>query len=121
MTPWIEFEKFITGILELHNFESFWNVNLTIGGIRRQFDVIARKNNDIVGIDCKFWDNKKSKKTSLINSAVKQKERCLLFKDLFGLTITPLIVTNKEDLCGEYENINIVPLNKLNNYLLENY
>jgi Restriction endonuclease len=121
MTDWQDFEKFVSNILELHNFISFWNVNLTINGSRRQFDVIARKNNSFIGIDCKFWDNKKSKKSGLVKSAKLQKDRCLLITHLFGLNIIPLIVTNKEDLCGCFEGINIVPLNKLNNYLLENY
>jgi hypothetical protein len=121
MGAWADFEKFVSEVLKLHNFESFWNVNVTINGSRRQFDIIARKNNDIIGIDCKFWDNKKTKAGRLVDSALKQKERCLLLDGLFGLTIIPLIVTNKEDLCGEFENINIVPLNKLNNYLLDNY
>jgi hypothetical protein len=57
----------------------------------------------------------------LIACALKQKERCLLLAKLFKLEAIPLIVTNKEDLCGSFEGINIVPLNKLNNYLLENY
>ncbi|MDD4353692.1 MAG: restriction endonuclease [Candidatus Nanoarchaeia archaeon] len=118
---WVDFEKFIKEILELHHFDSFWNVNLTIAGIRRQFDVIAKKNNTLIGIDCKFWDNKKTKKSGLIKSAIKQKDRCLLVEGLFGVNIIPIIVTNKEDLCGNFEGINIVPLNKLNNYLLENY
>ncbi|MFA5303641.1 MAG: hypothetical protein WC393_03840 [Candidatus Nanoarchaeia archaeon] len=121
MKDWKSFEKFIAQVLELHNFKSFWNVNLTLNGIRRQFDVVARKGSVIIGIDCKFWDNKKTKKCGLVSSAIKQKERCLLLNDLFGLNITSLIVTNKEDLCGCFENINIVPLNRLNSYLLDNY
>jgi hypothetical protein len=121
MSDWLDFEKFVSEVLELHHFDSFWNVNITITGIRRQFDIIARKNDEIIGIDCKLWDNKKTKKSSLVNSAKKQKDRCLLLAQLFGLAITPLIITNKEDLCGEFENINIVPLNRLNSYLLDNY
>jgi hypothetical protein len=121
MSNWSNFEKFVSEVLELHHFDSYWNVNLTVGGVRRQFDVIAKKNNEILGIDCKFWDNKKSKKSGLINSVKKQKERCLIAAKLFGINITPLIVTNKEDLCGCFEDTSIVPLNKLNNYLLNNY
>jgi len=122
MDNWKGFEKLVSEVLELHHFDSYWNVNLTISGVRRQFDIIARKNDDIIGIDCKQWNAKKTKSSALISSARKQKDRCLMLGSLFGLKcITPLIITQNEDLCGEFEGINIVPLGKLNSYLLDNY
>ncbi|MFA5333672.1 MAG: hypothetical protein WC376_04200 [Candidatus Nanoarchaeia archaeon] len=121
MNDWIDFEKFVSQVLELHNFKSFWNVNLTLNGLRRQFDVVARKGGVVIGIDCKAWNNKRTKKSGLVSSAIKQKERCLLLNDVFGVRAIPLIVTNKEDLCGSFEDINIVPLDRLNSYLLDNY
>lgn len=121
MNDWQEFELLVKNALEEHYFESYWNVNLTLAGKRRQFDIIARKRNDVLGIDCKFWDNKKTKASALIICAQKQKERCLIAESLFGIKIVPLIVTDREDLCGEFEGICIVPLDKLRDYLLENY
>lgn len=116
---WKEFEQIIKEILELHNYTSYWNVNLTIAGKRRQYDVVGLKNNHALIIDCKKWCNKRSKKSKLIESVNLHKERCKMFKQLFDKNIIPLIVTHKEDSIIEHDNVYIVPVYKFNDYLLK--
>ncbi|VVB75737.1 Uncharacterised protein [Candidatus Tiddalikarchaeum anstoanum] len=115
---WKNFEKLVCDILELHNYTSFHNVNLTINHERRQFDVLGMKNNTCLAIDCKKWDNKKSRSAKLKEAVLTQKNRCKILKSLLGKKVLPLIVTFSEDSIIEYEGVNIVPLRALNDYIL---
>ncbi|MBN1923774.1 MAG: restriction endonuclease [Nanoarchaeota archaeon] len=116
---WKEFEKLISEVLELHNYTTYWNVNVTINGVRRQFDVIANRNNYSLIIDCKKWCNKKSKASALRNAVIKHKKRCDFYGQLLQKKVIPLIVTYAEDDIKVHDGVCIVPLQMLNNFILE--
>lgn len=115
---WKKFEQLISEVLKLHDYETFWNVNLTINKKRRQFDVVANKPSHSLLIECKKWCNKKSKISGLKTAVVKHKKRCEFYKQLMNTEVIPLIVIYKEEPIKFHKKIFIVPLNKLNNFIL---
>lgn len=115
---WKGFEQAVSEILELHNFASFWNVNITIGGLRRQFDIIANSNNETLLVECKKWSNKKSKVSALKNAVLEHKKRTELYKNLFNKKATPVLITYNEEPIIFHEGVYIVPLARLNDFLL---
>jgi len=116
---WKEFESLTKEIFELHNYDSFFNINLSVEGHRRQFDVIAMKSNKCLIIDCKKWNNKISKVSALKIVVEKHIERCNFFKKFSNKDIVPLIIIYNEEPILKYNNVFIVSLNKLNNFIQE--
>ena len=116
---WKTFEQLITEVFERHHYASFWNVNLTIEGRRRQYDIIAVKGDKCVIVDCKKWDNRISRVSALKTAVEKHKQRCQFYNLLMQKTVTPVIITYNEEPILEYEHTYIVPLNRLNDFLLK--
>lgn len=116
---WRSFEQLISEVLELHNYSTHWNVNLTINKVRRQFDIIASKGSTALLIDCKKWNNKKSKVAALKNAVLKHKERCAFYAELFQKELIPIIITYCEEPIFYHEGVYIVPLHKLNDFILK--
>ena len=116
---WQGFEKIISEVLTLHNFSSYWNVNVTIDKTRRQFDVVANKKNYSLLIECKKWCNKKSKVSALKKAVEKHKKRCKFYGQLFCKKVIPLIVTYNEEPVTFHNGVFIVSINKLNSFSLK--
>jgi Holliday junction resolvase-like predicted endonuclease len=128
---WKEFEELVMKILEEHNFHPFHNFRFRMNRLY-EIDVLATKNDLVLGIDCKQWNKGRYKKTSLKYAVKTQKERMKKFqkmlnknvitKDILNLPektkIIPLIVTWFEEDLIEYEKVFIVPIWKLNQFLL---
>ena len=115
---WKDFEQIISEVFETHNYKSFWNVNLTINGKRWQFDVVSVKNAKHLLIECKKWGNKKSRLSALRNAAVKHKEKCGFYKEFVNQDVLPVIIIYNDECVKELENVYVVPLNKLNDFIL---
>jgi len=116
---WKGFERLIAQVLELHNFEAYWNTTLTISGFKRQFDVIANKNDCSLVIDCKKWNSKKGQVNALIKSADKHLERCSFLNKILGRKeVIPVIITYNEEPIVQYKDVFVVPLHRLNDFIL---
>jgi Holliday junction resolvase-like predicted endonuclease len=129
---WKDFEKAVAEIFERNDFKikhNFWFKTKN----RYQIDVIAIRQGKIFCVDCKQWGKGRYKKTGL-KQAVKEQEkrvkelRKFLKKNFIAQSMLkidlsfkfyPLIVTLlQEDVVKENETF-VVPVWKLNNFLME--
>lgn len=115
-TDWKGFEDICAQILEKHGFNVTKHFIFKSEGRKQEIDVLARGNRMILALECKYWDIRPGKKSALITTARKHKERIekLQLKDL----IIPIIVTWFEEDVFIENGVWIVPISKLNNFVL---
>jgi len=123
---WKEFEELITEILKNHDFKVYQNFRFKTRR-RYEIDIFGIKGNSILTIDCKQWGRGRYKKSSLKNAVDSQKERTEELKKFLknnliiktqGKKLIPLIITWLEEDLTEYDKTLIVPIWKLNEFLL---
>ncbi len=128
---WKEFEELTMRILNNHDFTVFQNFRFKT---ERKFeiDIIASDVNNLLAIDCKQWNRGRHKKTSLKYAVEEQKYRLEEFKKFIKnnpiaknkfqinekIKFTPLIVTWFEEDLLKHEDTFVVPVWKLNQFLL---
>ena len=112
---WRDFE-FLTGmILEEKDFEVTKNIILTKP--RMEIDVVGKKMNTALLIDCKHWKN--MNKSALDKIVKKQIERVKRFVSDKRISALPVIVTLHQEQIQFVDNIPIVPIMKLSSFLDE--
>ncbi len=112
---WRDFET-ITGIvLEENDFDVTKNLVLTKP--RMEIDVIGKKMNLALLIDCKHWKN--MTKSALDEIVKKQIERVKRYVADEGITALPVIVTLHQEGIQLVDNVPIVPIMKLTSFLDE--
>ena len=112
---WRDFEA-ITGIvLEENDFDVTKNLVLTKP--RMEIDVIGKKMNLALLIDCKHWKN--MTKSALDEIVKKQIERVKRYVADEGITALPVIVTLHQEGIQLVDNVPIVPIMKLTSFLDE--
>ena len=112
---WRDFEA-ITGIvLEENDFDVTKNLVLTKP--RMEIDVIGKKMNLALLIDCKHWKN--MSKSALDEIVKKQIERVKRYVADEDITALPVIVTLHQEGTQLVENVPIVPIMKLPSFLDE--
>ena len=112
---WRDFEA-ITGIvLEENDFDVIKNLVLTKP--RMEIDVIGKKMNLALLIDCKHWKN--MTKSALDEIVKKQIERVKRYVADEGITALPVIVTLHQEGIQLVDNVPIVPIMKLTSFLDE--
>ena len=109
-TGWQSFEKLVANIFEEHGYKTQTNTVIT-GKEKTQVDVIAEGYGKKIVIECKKWKNNNS--GMMLKEVKKQQTRKELLK-----ANEAIIITLKEFKQKKVEEINIIPLNKLNNYLI---
>lgn len=129
---WREFEQIIMEIFENNNFRVRKNFRFKTRR-RYEIDILAIKRNKVLCVDCKEWGRGRYKKTGLKHAIEKQEERVKELKKFLknnpiaqnklkinmNYEFHPLIVTwLQEDLIKENDTL-IVPVWKLNSFLLE--
>ena len=112
---WRDFE-FITGlILEEKDFDVTKNLILTQP--RMEIDVIGKKMDIALLIDCKHWKN--MSKSALDEIVQKQIERVKRFVSIENMSALPVIVTLHQEKIQFVGNVPIVPIMKLPSFLDE--
>jgi len=128
---WKQFEEFIIEILKNHDFIAFQNFRFKTER-RFEVDILASDGNNVFVVDCKHWDRGRYKKTGLKYAVEEQKYRLeelkkfiknnFVAKNKFKITektrFTPLIITWFEEDLLKYEDTFVVPVWKLNQFLL---
>ena len=121
---WKEFEGFCSRVLEEHDWRVQKNFRFK-SGRRYEIDILAKKGSRILAIDCKHWGIRPGKATQLRYAAEMQAERAselsrINMLDSFGkkTEFHPLIVTLLQEDINEESGVWIVPVFKLNNFLL---
>ena len=111
---WQGFERIVGELFKMHDYSVEISKVVVKEKMKRQFDVIARKNGKTLLIDCKKW-NKNRYKTSALKTAVeKQVERTVFYP---GLNKTPLIVTWYDEDLVFHNKVPVVPVGRLNDFL----
>ncbi|MFH1364062.1 MAG: NERD domain-containing protein, partial [Candidatus Aenigmatarchaeota archaeon] len=122
---WQEFEEFCESVLQEHEWKTRKNYRFKTKR-RYEIDILAMKGNRILAVDCKHWGIRKGKKSQLASAIEKQKTRAKEFKKInFFMEmerkhkISPLIITwFEEDIIREKDTF-VIPISKLNTFLLE--
>ncbi|MDI6825746.1 MAG: nuclease-related domain-containing protein [Candidatus Aenigmarchaeota archaeon] len=128
---WKQFEELVAEIFKKHDFLTFHNFRFKTDR-RFEVDILAFDKNYVFVIDCKQWSRGRYKKTGLKYAVEGQKYRLEELKNFLKdnpiakskLKITektkfiPLIVTLFEEDLLKHEDTIIVPVWKLNQFLL---
>lgn len=128
---WKQFEGLVMKILNKHDFSTFQNFKFKTER-RFEIDIIASDRNNVFIIDCKQWNRGRYKKTSLKYAIEEQKNRLEEFRKFvknnpiaknkfqinFKTKFFPLIVTWFEEDLIKYEETYVIPVWKLNQFLL---
>ena len=112
---WKDFESLTGIILEEKNFEVTKNLILTKP--RMEIDVIGKKMDIALLIDCKHWKN--MSKSALDEIVRKQVERVKHFVSIETMSALPVIVTLHQETIQFVGNVPIVPIMKLPSFLDE--
>ena len=113
--PWKDFESLTGLILEEKDFEVTKNLILTKP--RMEIDVIGKKMDIALLIDCKHWKN--MSKSALDEIVKKQVERVKHFVSIENMSALPVIVTLHQETIQFIGNVPIVPIMKLSSFLDE--
>tara|TARA_B100001750_G_scaffold205311_1_gene182286 strand:- start:648 stop:1277 length:630 start_codon:yes stop_codon:yes gene_type:complete len=112
---WKDFESLTGLILEEKDFDVTKNLILTKP--RMEIDVIGRKMEIALLIDCKHWKN--MSKSTLDEIVKKQIERVKHFVSIENMPALPVIVTLHQETIQFIGNVPIVPIMKLSSFLDE--
>ena len=112
---WKDFESLTGIILEEKDFEVTKNLILTKP--RMEIDVIGKKMDIALLIDCKHWKN--MSKSALDEIVKKQIERVKHFVSTENMSALPVIVTLHQESIQFVGNVPIVPIMKLSSFLDE--
>ena len=112
---WKDFESLTGLILEEKDFEVTKNLILTKP--RMEIDVIGKKMDIALLIDCKHWKN--MSKSALDEIVRKQVERVKHFVSIETMSALPVIVTLHQETIQFVGNVPIVPIMKLPSFLDE--
>ena len=116
-SSWQNFEKLVGYVFEQNDYKVKVNfVKMLQGRIRRQYDVIAENFKNLFVVDCKMWGNGRYKSSALKDAAETHVERCKHLET--DKEIVPLIVTSNNEDVQFHEEVVIVPIDKLNNFLI---
>ena len=119
---WQEFEIFVAEIFKENGFDVFQNFRFK-GNRRYEIDILSVKNNLVLATDCKQWDRGRYKKSAIKNAVEKQIERAEELKNILigeNLSIVPLVITLFDEDIIQYKDVWIIPVWKLNEFLLNN-
>ena len=112
---WKDFESLTGIILEEKDFEVTKNLILTKP--RMEIDIIGKKMDIALLIDCKHW--KSMSKSALDEIVRKQIERVKHFVSIENISALPVIVTLHQETIQFVGNVPIVPIMKLSSFLDE--
>jgi len=112
---WQDFESITGMILEEKDFDVTKNLILTKP--RMEIDVVGKKMNTALLIDCKHW--KTISKSALDEIVKKQVERVKRYVADENMSALPVIVTLHQEEIQFIENVPIVPIMKLSSFLDE--
>jgi len=128
---WKEFEKFVREIFSANNFKTISNFRFK-NNRRFEIDLVAAKNNLVFVVDCKEWDKGRYKNSGLKKAAEDQIQRMKELRKFLTANpiaknrlkadsnskFVPIIVTWYDETVSEHENCFIVPVWKLNSFLI---
>jgi Holliday junction resolvase-like predicted endonuclease len=129
---WKDFEEIVAEIFRRHDFIVKKNFRFKTKK-RHEVDIIAARKNLVFCVDCKKWSGGRYKKSGIKKSVEMQEKRTKAIKNILDKNpilrerlkienepkVRPLLVTLMEEDLIKEENTFIVPVFKLNSFLLE--
>ena len=116
---WQNFERLAAFIFEKNGFEISVGTVKTRNRQRRQYDVIARKNDRTLLVECKQWSGGRYRLSALKQAVVRHRERALFYESVMNTNAVPVIVTLIEEEIRAFEGVPLVPVHKLNAFICE--
>ena len=116
---WQNFERLVGFIFEVNDFQVNVNKVRTFNKKRRQYDVIAKKNDRTYLVECKKWAVNRYRLSALKKAIEQHKERTNFYRNLTGEEAIPIIVTLIEEDIKFYEDMPIIPIFRLNSFINE--
>jgi hypothetical protein len=116
---WQNFERLAGFIFEKNDFTVNVNTVKTCNKKRRQYDVIARKNSRTFLVECKKWAGSRYRLSALKRAILQHKERTTFYEDIMEEHAIPVIVTLIEEQILVHEGVPLVPVTKLNAFIIE--
>ncbi|MDP6459268.1 MAG: restriction endonuclease [Candidatus Hydrothermarchaeota archaeon] len=117
---WQELEELTRRILEAHGYECDFRRVFKTDRRKYEVDVIARKAEHVLAIDCKHYLKTKSRRSALKVEAKKHFERCGEYTGVHKEDVVPVIITLLDDALFYANGCIVVPLRALNDFLLNN-
>lgn len=114
---WQNFEKLVGFIFEKNDYEVQINKVKSFNKKRRQYDVIARKSNQVLLVECKKWSGNRYRLSALKAAIKKHKERADFYESATKEHAVPIIATFIEEDIKLFEGVPIVPIMKLNSFI----
>jgi len=116
---WQNFERLAGFIFEKNDFRVAVNTVKTLHKKRRQYDVIARRNDRTFLVECKKWAGSRYRLSALKRAVVQHKERTAFYETIMDEDAIPVIVMLIEEEVRVYEGVPLVPVRKLNSFIAE--
>jgi len=116
---WQHFERLTGFIFEKNDFVVKVNTVKTHHKKRRQYDVIAWKDDHTFLVECKKWAGSRYRLSALKRAIVQHKERTAFYESITNEQAVPLIVALIEEEIHVFEGVPIVPVHKLDAFIGE--
>jgi hypothetical protein len=116
---WQNFERLTGFIFEKNDFVVRVNTVKTAHKKRRQYDVIACRNDQTFLIECKKWSGSRYRLSALKSAIVQHKERTAFYESITNENTVPVLVTLIEEAILVFEGVPLVPVQKLNAFINE--
>ncbi len=116
---WQNFERLTAFIFEKNNFQVETGRVKTLNKMRRQYDVIAKIKGKTFLVECKKWSSNHYRLSALRSAVKKHKERSEFYKKVTNENAIPIIVTLIEEEILVCEDIPIIPIFRLNSFIIE--
>ncbi|MGY5862625.1 MAG: hypothetical protein RTU09_09680 [Candidatus Thorarchaeota archaeon] len=134
LLTWKDFEGFVAEILEENDFHCVESFRRRGNGIIKgmEIDVVGVRGKTIVSIDAKMWGIRSGKSSALARAAEKQKERTARLANQMNrlaqklkplpngsYSLVPIIVTWMVENIEFHEGVPVIPVFKLNSFILD--
>lgn len=116
---WQNFERLAAFIFEQNDFRVKVNTVKTLNKKRRQYDVIAWKNDQTYLVECKKWAGNRYRLSALKKAIEQHKERTGFYENITNEDAIPIIVTLIEEEIHIFEGVPLVPVSKLDSFINE--
>lgn len=115
---WQEFEEFVKKVFDEHGYETDFRVVFTDSEGKSEIDIVAEKFGRIIAIDAKRYSEGWYRASAIKTQAKKHVDRCERFSRLRKADIIPVIVSFIDDSIFCHSGCIVVPVDKLNDFLL---
>jgi hypothetical protein len=118
-SAWQNFERLVSFIFERNDFVTKVNTVKVLNKKRRQYDVIARKGDRTVLIECKKWAGNRYRLSALKTAVLQHKERTAFYERIMHENAVPVIVTLIEEEILVHDGVPLVPVTRLDSFIRE--